>query len=44
MLRRSAPLGCFQLGIVALALAGTMRCPVMPPWAMRRITAMSRHR
>ena len=31
MLRRSAPLGCFQLGIVALALAGTMRCPVMPP-------------
>jgi hypothetical protein len=44
MLRRSAPLGCLQLGIVALALAGTMRCPVMPPGTMRRITAMSRHR
>src|SRR5260370_5834675 len=44
MLRRSAPLGCFQPGIVALALAGTVRCPVMPPGAMRRITAMSRHR
>jgi len=29
--RRSAPLGRLQLGIVALALAGTMRCPVMPP-------------
>jgi hypothetical protein len=44
MLCRSAPLGCLQLGIVALALAGTMRCPVMPPGTMRRITAMSRHR
>ena len=31
MLRRSAPLGRLQPGIVALALAGTMRCPVMPP-------------
>ena len=31
MQRRSAPLGRLQLGIVALALAGTMRCPVMPP-------------
>ena len=31
VLRRSAPLGCLQPGIVALALAGTMRCPVMPP-------------
>ena len=44
MQRRSAPLGRLQLGIVALALAGTMRCPVMPPGTMRRITAMSRHR
>ena len=44
MQRRSAPLGRFQLGIVALALAATMRCPVMPPGTMRRITAMSRHR
>jgi hypothetical protein len=31
MQRRSAPLGRLQLGIVALALAGTVRCPVMPP-------------
>jgi hypothetical protein len=44
MQRRPAPLGRFQLGIVALALAAAMRCPVMPPGTMRRITAMSRHR
>jgi len=44
MQRRPAPLGCLQLGIVALAPAGTVRCPVMPPWTVRRITAMSRHR
>src|SRR5260370_30301135 len=31
MQRRSAPLGRLQPGIVTLALAGTMRCPVMPP-------------
>jgi hypothetical protein len=31
MQRRPAPLGCLQLGIVALAPAGTVRCPVMPP-------------